>query len=220
MFPCLIVLMLASPRTVGWAFWAVMAGDALRWFGAACVSSALVGALLRALRRSPAGAVGPGLVAAGFMIAWFPGGMHGPLEVPLLTGLRCASLLGIASGSLIATVVLPAVEPVLGSRDEGGICAADPRYWGPGSVVWIGPPINQTFTVEDTGGAVKGEDHFDMCVGTSHAACSKIGVRRNVEYVVLYRAAPRSRWGRRPSGYRPPLAFDAPLFMPRVPEGR
>jgi len=107
-----------------------------------------------------------------------------------------------------------------GSRTRAGICAADPSYWGPGSVVWIGPPINQTFTVEDTGGAVKGEDHFDVCVGTSHAACSKIGVRRNVEYVVLYRAAPRSRWGRRPANYKPPLPFDAPLFMPRVPEGR
>ena len=90
------------------------------------------------------------------------------------------------------------------SRTHRGICAADPKYWGPGSVVWIGPPINEVVIVEDTGGAVKGPDRFDVCMEGSHDRCIQIG-RRTATYVPLNRVEPKSRWGTKPDGWHPPV---------------
>ena len=104
-----------------------------------------------------------------------------------------------------------------GTKTRPGIAAADPAYWGPGSIVWVGPPVGMIVTVEDTGGAVKGKHHFDVVVSTDHRECSKVGVRRNVVCVELYRAAPRSRWGRKPAGWHPPLPFEAFPILPQVP---
>lgn len=85
-----------------------------------------------------------------------------------------------------------------------GICAADPKYWGPGSVVWVGPPINEVLIVEDTGGAIKGPHRFDVCMEGSHEMCAQIGVRTTT-YVPLHRVPPTSRWGKKPAGWEPPV---------------
>lgn len=100
-----------------------------------------------------------------------------------------------------------------------GIAAADPAFWGPGSVVWVGPPVDHILIVEDIGPAVKGLDRFDVCVSTEHGACTEIGQRSNVAYVELYRSKPRARWGRRPADWQPPMPFEPFPLLPRVPGG-
>lgn len=91
-----------------------------------------------------------------------------------------------------------------GTRTRWGICAADPRYWGPGSVIWMGDPVNQVLVVEDTGGAIKGEHRFDVCTGDDPASSARIGSRR-ANYVPLYRATPKRSWGHKPRNWSPPL---------------
>lgn len=91
-----------------------------------------------------------------------------------------------------------------GTRVRWGICAADPAYWGPGSVIWMGDPVNQVLVVEDTGSAVKGRDRFDVCTGDNPASSAKIGLRR-ANYVPLYVAKPRRTWGSKPANWRPPV---------------
>lgn len=91
-----------------------------------------------------------------------------------------------------------------GSRVRRGICAADPRYWGPGSVIWIGPPVNEVVIVEDTGGAIRGPWRFDVCMEGNHAMCERIG-RTTTICVPLYRVEPTSRWGDKPAGWHPPI---------------
>ncbi len=91
-----------------------------------------------------------------------------------------------------------------GSRTHRGICAADPRYWGPGSVIWIGAPVNEIVVVEDTGGAVKGPNRFDVCMEGNHEMCNVIG-KRGATYVPLHRVPPKRRWGTKPAGWHPPI---------------
>jgi len=92
-----------------------------------------------------------------------------------------------------------------GSHVRRGIVAADRRYWGPGSVVWIGPPICETLIVEDVGGAIKGPHRFDVCfTGNRPAACA-LGLRRHITYVPLHREPPRRRWAPKPKGWHPPM---------------
>ncbi len=91
-----------------------------------------------------------------------------------------------------------------GSHVRRGIAAADPRYWGPGSVVWIGPPVDEVVIIEDTGGAIKGPHRFDVCMEGSHDMCAQIGVRTTT-YVPLHRVPPTSRWGAKPAGWEPPV---------------
>jgi 3D (Asp-Asp-Asp) domain-containing protein len=85
-----------------------------------------------------------------------------------------------------------------------GICAADPDYWGPGSVVWIGPPVNEVCVVEDIGGAVQGPHRFDVCMEGAHDMCYEIGISSTI-YVPLHRVPPRHRWGVKPDGWQPPV---------------
>ena len=96
-----------------------------------------------------------------------------------------------------------------GSPIRRGICAADPRYWGPGSVVWIGPPVNEICVVEDTGGAIKGPNRFDICMEGAHEMCYKIGVSTTT-YVPLHRVPPTSRWGTKPANWEPPVWVKPP----------
>ncbi len=91
-----------------------------------------------------------------------------------------------------------------GSKVRRGICAADPDYWGPGSVVWIGPPVNEVCIVEDTGSAIKGPHRFDICMEGAHYMCERIGRSRTI-YVPLYRVEPTRRWGDKPKGWHPPV---------------
>ncbi len=91
-----------------------------------------------------------------------------------------------------------------GTRVRRGICAADSRYWGPGSVIWLGAPIESMLIVEDTGSAIKGPHRFDACFGADAAACSRFGVRR-IDYVPLYIAPPKRRWATKPRGWLPPI---------------
>ena len=91
-----------------------------------------------------------------------------------------------------------------GTRVRTGICAADPEYWGPGSVVWIGSPVEAMLIVEDTGGAVHGRDRFDVSLGDDAEACSAFGVRMGT-YVPLYVAPTRRDWGSKPAGWHPPI---------------
>jgi 3D (Asp-Asp-Asp) domain-containing protein len=90
------------------------------------------------------------------------------------------------------------------TRTRWGICAADPAYWGPGTVIWMGDPVNQVLVVEDTGSAIKGKDRFDICVGDDPASSERLG-SRHANYVPLYAAAPRRNWGDKPDDWRPPL---------------
>lgn len=90
-----------------------------------------------------------------------------------------------------------------------GITAADPKYWGPGSVIWVGPPINEVLIVEDIGGAIKGPHRFDVCMEGSHEMCAQIGVRTTT-YVPLHRVPPTSRWGKKPAGWEPPVWVSPP----------
>ena len=92
-----------------------------------------------------------------------------------------------------------------GSRVRRGIVAADRRYWGPGSVVWIGPPICETLTVEDVGSAIKGPHRFDVCFPGDRDAARAIGLRRHVTYVPLHRVLPRRHWSAKPNGWHPPV---------------
>jgi 3D (Asp-Asp-Asp) domain-containing protein len=96
-----------------------------------------------------------------------------------------------------------------GSHVRRGICAADPKYWGPGSVVWIGPPVNEVCIVEDTGGAIKGPHRFDVCMEGSHGMCYEIGVRKTT-YVPLHRVPPTKRWGTKPADWQPPVWVKPP----------
>ena len=41
-------------------------------------------------------------------------------------------------------------------------CAADPKYWNPGTVIRLGAPLNLTVQIEDTGRLVKGKGRFDI----------------------------------------------------------
>lgn len=91
-----------------------------------------------------------------------------------------------------------------GTHVRRGICAADPRYYGPGSVIWIGAPVNESLIVEDTGSAIKGENRFDVCVTGHHELCDEMG-KRHVPFIVLYRVPPRSSWGDKPEGWEPPI---------------
>ena len=91
-----------------------------------------------------------------------------------------------------------------GTPIRWGIVAADPRYWGPGRVIYIGPPVDNVVIVEDTGGAIKGPHRFDVCVAGQPELCQKWGVFRPV-YVELHRVKPRRRWGRKPPGWHPPV---------------
>ena len=91
-----------------------------------------------------------------------------------------------------------------GTRVRRGICAADPHYWGPGSVIWVGDPVNEVLVVEDTGGLVKGPHRFDVSTGDDRAAAAALG-RREANYVTLYRAPPTHRWGTQPEAWQPPL---------------
>jgi len=91
-----------------------------------------------------------------------------------------------------------------GTHVRWGICAADPRYWGPGSVIWMGDPVGQVLVVEDTGSAIKGRDRFDICVGDDSASSSRVG-SRHANYVPLYIAPTTSRWGSKPDDWAPPL---------------
>ncbi len=90
-----------------------------------------------------------------------------------------------------------------GTRVRRGICAADARYWGPGSVVWIDAPIEEMLIVEDTGSAIRGPNRFDICFGDDAAACSRFGVQQ-VQYIPLHVATPRAAWGNKPGDWSPP----------------
>jgi len=90
-----------------------------------------------------------------------------------------------------------------GSRIRWGICAADPAYWGPGSVIWMGPPINTVLIVEDTGGAIKGAHRFDVCCEGRPEMIKQIGTSRST-YVPLYRTPRRENWGTKPANWHPP----------------
>ena len=90
-----------------------------------------------------------------------------------------------------------------GTHTRWGICAADPAYWGPGTVIWMGDPVNQVLVVEDTGSAIKGKDRFDVCVGDDRASSERMGCR-HANYVPIYAAPPRSSWGDKPDDWRPP----------------
>ncbi len=91
-----------------------------------------------------------------------------------------------------------------GSHVRRGICAADPDYWGPGSVIWMGPPVNAVLIVEDTGGAIQGPHRFDVCMEGAHHMCRRIGYSDTI-YVPLHRVPPTSRWGQKPDGWHPPV---------------
>lgn len=104
-----------------------------------------------------------------------------------------------------------------GTRVRTGICAADRRYWGPGTVLWFGPPVNSVLIVEDTGSAVRGRNRFDVCFGDDAAACERFGVRR-ATYYPLHVVPPRSRWGTRPHDWRPPAGSLTQLLAKLRPE--
>jgi 3D (Asp-Asp-Asp) domain-containing protein len=106
-----------------------------------------------------------------------------------------------------------------GTRVRRGICAADPRYWGPGSVIWVDEPLYQTLVVEDTGSAVGGRDRFDICVGDSAGEASRFGVQ-HLTYVPLYVAPLRRNWGSKPDDWAPPVApVQQVLKCRRTPQG-
>jgi 3D (Asp-Asp-Asp) domain-containing protein len=121
-----------------------------------------------------------------------------------------------------------------GTHVRRGICAADPRYWGPGSVVYVGAPVDEVLIVEDTGSAIKGPDRFDICVTGHHDLCNRWGCF-NTPYVPLYRAPVRGSWSDKPAAWHPPvpsltrellrLATERapclrPLLLPLVAEGK
>lgn len=91
-----------------------------------------------------------------------------------------------------------------GTHIRRGIAAADPRYWGPGSVIYVGPPVDEVLIIEDTGSKIRGPHRFDICVTGHHALCRLWGTFKTV-YVPLYRTAPRRRWGVKPAGWHPPV---------------
>ncbi len=104
-----------------------------------------------------------------------------------------------------------------GTRVREGICAADPRYWGPGSVIYVDEPVNLMLIVEDTGSAVRGRDRFDVCFGDDAGACADFGVQRGV-YVPLYVVPPTRSWGTKPEGWHPPvLPLDKRLVLALCP---
>ena len=114
-----------------------------------------------------------------------------------------------------------------GSPVRLGICAADPRHWGPGSVIWVDEPLYKMLIVEDTGGAVKGRDRFDISFADDARAARRFGVRR-LQYIPLHIVPPRRNWGRKPADWTPPtpplpgpLRFvqdaDGPIIETRVP---
>jgi len=103
-----------------------------------------------------------------------------------------------------------------GTRVRRGICAADARYWGPGSVIWMGAPIEAILIVEDTGSAVKGQHRFDISFGTDSAAASRFGVR-TLEYIPLYVAPVKRAWSSKPRNWTPPAPPISQVLRPVAP---
>lgn len=61
-----------------------------------------------------------------------------------------------------------------------GTCAADLRYHKRGSKVNIG---GKWYTINNTGGAIKGRDRFDVCLGQpAKCKCNSFGVKRLAYY--------------------------------------
>lgn len=72
-----------------------------------------------------------------------------------------------------------------GKKLQSNYCAADPRYWKPGTVIKFGAPVNKSYTIEDTGSAIRGRDRFDLCLSVSgKCKCNGFGVKR-VPYTVI-----------------------------------
>jgi 3D (Asp-Asp-Asp) domain-containing protein len=72
-----------------------------------------------------------------------------------------------------------------GAAPAGALHAHDGRwrwYWV-GDRVRFGAPLNATLTVRDCGGAIRGRDRFDLCLGNRHG-CPQWG-RRHVAYRVV-----------------------------------
>ena len=103
-----------------------------------------------------------------------------------------------------------------GTRVRPGICAADPRYWGPGSVIWLGAPVESLLIVEDTGSAVKGQHRFDVSFGADSAACSRFGVR-TLDYIPLYVAPVKRAWSTKPRNWTPPAPPISQILKPVTP---
>lgn len=91
-----------------------------------------------------------------------------------------------------------------GTRLHQGEIAADPRYWGPGSVIYIGPPVDEVLIVEDTGGAIRGHYRFDVCAGCQDSLVRTWGTFK-ATCVPLYQVPPRRHWGTKPAGWHPPV---------------
>lgn len=49
-----------------------------------------------------------------------------------------------------------------GERARPGIVAADPGFHSFGDLVCFGPPVSQCLRVQDTGGAIRGPERFDV----------------------------------------------------------
>lgn len=132
-------------------------------------------------------------------------GKQPPWKLPMLVnGLRKRPLEATITGY---TELDPGcnTRTAWGSRVRRGIAAADRRYWGPGSVVWIGPPIAETLIVEDVGSAIKGAHRFDVCLPGNRDAARGLGLRRGVTYVPLHREPPERHWSAKPKTWHPPI---------------
>jgi 3D (Asp-Asp-Asp) domain-containing protein len=132
-------------------------------------------------------------------------GEQPPWKLPMLVN-------GLRKGPLDATITAyTEMDPgcttrtAWGSRVRRGIVAADRRYWGPGSVVWIGPPISETLIVEDVGSAIKGPHRFDVCLPGDLDGARAIGLQRHITYIPLHREPPRRRWSAKPKEWHPPV---------------
>ena len=74
-----------------------------------------------------------------------------------------------------------------GKKLGAAYCAADRNYWKPGTKIYF-PKLNKTYTIEDTGGAVKGKHRFDLCLGNvSKCKCNNFGVKK-LQYKVVYKS--------------------------------
>ena len=76
---------------------------------------------------------------------------------------------------------------------EGGV-AADPRYWGPGSIVEIKLKSGWTRRrVNDTGGAIKGKWRFDLGF-SNHRMCTRLSGKRQVRVILWKAPVPVRKW--------------------------
>lgn len=106
------------------------------------------------------------------------------LTISIVYGILCSLSYEVMSSPAMRTAKCTAYcskcpdggySPAVAYKFKVGTCAADLRYHKRGSRVNIG---GKWYVINNTGGAIKGRDRFDICLGQPKKCnCNKFGVK-------------------------------------------